>query len=47
MSSHTINIQNSFVGLMESCQELWLELQTFKEAFKSPNVSSWKVTMDE
>jgi len=31
---------------MESCQEL-LELQTFKEAFKSLDISPWKVAMDE
>jgi hypothetical protein len=44
---NTINIHNSYVGLMQSCQELRLEPQTLKEAFKSLNVSSWKVTMDE
>jgi len=36
----------SFASLMESCQEL-LKLQTFKETFKSPDASSWKVAMDE
>jgi hypothetical protein len=39
-------MHNSFANLTESSQEL-LELQTFKETFKSPNVSSWKVAMDE
>jgi hypothetical protein len=37
---NTINIHNSYAGLMQSCQKLWLELQTLKEAFKSLNVSS-------
>jgi hypothetical protein len=31
---------------MELCQEL-LELQTFKEALKSLDASSWNVAMDE
>jgi hypothetical protein len=31
---------------MESCQE-FLKLQTFKEALKSLDVSSWKIAMDE
>jgi hypothetical protein len=31
---------------MESCQK-FLKLQTFKEAFKSLDASSWKITMDE
>jgi hypothetical protein len=44
---NTTNIHNSFVGLMESCQEFQLKLQTIKGALKSPNVSSWKVAMDE
>jgi hypothetical protein len=43
---NTNDMHNSFVSLMESCQEL-LELQTFKETFKSLDASSWKVAMDE